>query len=131
VTAVPLNMAVEKLRGFVLDHHAEILSIKADRLDLQISSGIQKPGRRRSDRPVPFLVELAFVEQRIPTTSVDGRAAGQLSRTRVFIAIRVKRARDRRIPDASAQAHSVLAAIKSYLMAIEDNEVPHPGTTRR
>ena len=38
VTAVPLNMAVEKLRGFVLDHDAEILAINADRIDLQIET---------------------------------------------------------------------------------------------
>jgi hypothetical protein len=131
VTAVPLNIAVEKLRGFVLDHHAEILSIRADRLDLQITSGCEKPGRRRTDRPIPFLVELAFSEHRVAATSVDGRAAGQLSRTRVWIAIRVKRARDRKIPDVSHQAQSILAAIKSYLMAAEDSQLPDPGTTRR
>ena len=131
VTAVPLNIAVEKLRGFVLDHHAEILSIRADRLDLQIASGLQRPGRRRTDRPIPFVVELAFSEHRVSATSVDGRAAGQLSRTRVWTAIRVKRARDRKVPDVTQQAHSILAAIKSYLMATEDTQLPDPGTTRR
>jgi diguanylate cyclase (GGDEF)-like protein len=131
VTAVPLNIAVEKLRGFVLDHHAEILSIRADRLDLQITSGFQKPGRRRTDRPIPFLVELAFSEHRVPATNVEGRATGQISRTRVWIAIRVKRARDRKTPDASHQAHTILAAIKSYLMAAEDTPLTDGSTMRR
>ncbi len=131
VTAVPLNIAVEKLRGFLLDHHAEILSIRADRLDLQIASNCQKPGRRRNDRPVPFLVQLAFSEQRVAATSADGRAVGQLSRTRVWTALRVKRPRDRKNQDVCLQAQAILAAIKSYLMASEDTELPDSGTTRR
>ncbi|MBI3840271.1 MAG: diguanylate cyclase [Planctomycetia bacterium] len=131
VTAVPLNIAIEKLRGFLLDHDAEILSIKADRLELQIASGFEKPGRRRTDRCVPFLVELAFLEHRVPATTVDGRAVGQLSRTRVWTAIRVKRARDRKVRNVTLQANSIVAAIKSYLMASEDTQFPDSGTTRR
>ena len=69
VTAVPLNIAVEKLRGFVLDHHAEILAINSDRIDLQIEAVQDNPSRRRSDRPIPFLVELMFSEQHVPSTA--------------------------------------------------------------
>ncbi len=46
VSAVPLNMAIEKLRGFVLDHHAEILAINQDRVDLQIEAVSENPKRR-------------------------------------------------------------------------------------
>jgi diguanylate cyclase (GGDEF)-like protein/PAS domain S-box-containing protein len=131
VTAVPLNIAVEKLRGFVLDHHAEILAIKADRIDLQIESLKLQPSRRRSDRPVPFLVEMRFSEQRVPIKSGEGKAIGKSVRTRVQVVVKLKRTRDRRSATIVAQASHILAAIQSYLMASHDNRPPEPGTTRR
>jgi diguanylate cyclase (GGDEF)-like protein/PAS domain S-box-containing protein len=131
VTAVPVNMAVEKLRGFVLDHHAEILGINADRIDLQIESTARLPSRRRSDRPVPFFVELSFSEQRIPMRTAQGRAPAKIVRTRIRVVIRLKRSRDRRASNILPQAQSILAAIQSYLMASQDAKPPEPGTTRR
>ncbi|MEX0677330.1 MAG: diguanylate cyclase [Pirellulales bacterium] len=122
VTVVPVNMAVEKLRGFVLDHHAEILGIKADRIDLQIETQQRQPSRRRSDRPVPFLVELTFSEQRVPIRTLDKRSASTMARTRVRVAIRLKRLRDRRSANIVPQAQSILAAIQSYLMANQEAE---------
>jgi hypothetical protein len=130
VTTVPLNVAIEKLRGFVADYNAEVVAIKADRVELQIDVGSCQPARRRSDRPIPFLVELQLGEQRVPATSVEGRAAGQLSRTRVRLAVRLKRARDRRNADIVPQAHSVVAAIKSYLMASEETAADASAKTR-
>ena len=131
VTAVPLNMAIEKLRGFVLDHHVEILGIKADRIDLQIESQRQLPSRRRNDRPVPFLVELTFSEQRVPIRSLEGRSESKMVRTRIRVTIRLKRERDRRSANIIPQAQSILAAIQSYLMANQDEKPAEPGTTRR
>jgi diguanylate cyclase (GGDEF)-like protein len=131
VTAVPLNMAVEKLRGFVLDHHAEILGIKADRIDMQIESRQQQSLRRRGDRPVPFLVELTFSEQRIPLGNRHGRADAKMVRTRIHVAIRPKRSRDRRSASIVPQAQAILSAIQSYLMANQDHHPAEPGTTRR
>jgi diguanylate cyclase (GGDEF)-like protein len=131
VTAVPLNIAVEKLRGFVLDHHAEILAINADRIDLRIEADSTRPARRRSDRPIPFFVELSLTEQRIPSMSADGRLTGEIAHTRVNVAVRLKRARDRRNPDVAQQANTILAGIKSYLMANDETRLAAASTTRR
>jgi diguanylate cyclase (GGDEF)-like protein len=122
VTAVPLNLAIEKLRGFVLDHNADILAIKADRLELLIAADRDRPGRRRSDRPIPFLVELSLSEHRVPAAAAEGRTPAQIARTRVTVAVRLKRARDRRNADVLEQAGGILAAIKSYLMAVDETE---------
>ncbi len=130
VTSVPLNIAIEKLRGFVLDHHAEILGIKADRIDLQIDAQ-QSQTRRRNDRPVPFLVELLFSEQRVPIKNAAGDATSRMLKTRVRVSIRLKRTRDRRNAAMMSQAMSILAAIQSYLMALQDTTPAEPGTTRR
>ncbi len=130
-TSVPLNIAVEKLRGFVLDHHAEILGIKNDRIDLQIDAQQGQSNRRRSDRPMPFLVELVFSEQRIMLRNPEGQSTGHVLKTRVRVSIRLLRARDRRNAEITMQASAILAAIQAYLMAHQDATNPEPGTSRR
>ena len=132
ITSVPLTMAVEKLRGFVLDHHAEILGIKADRIELQIEAYKGQPTRRRSDRPVPFLMELMFSEQSVAIRNAEGNPTVRTLKTRVRVAIRLKRTRDRRSAEITLQASAILAAIKSYLMATPESPSEDvPSTSRR
>ena len=126
ITAVPLHIAVEKLRGFVVDHHAEILSIKADRVELQIEAK-QRRSRRRSDRPVPFVVDLTFAEQNVPLKSGSGRHAAHTLHTRVEVTIRLKQTRDRRNSDVAPQATMILAALQSYLMAVKETQAAEPA----
>lgn len=128
---MPLNIAIEKLRGFVLDHDAEILAINADRIDLQIQTCTQELARRRSDQPLAFLVELTFSERHVPTTSVDGRATGEVARTQIKVSIRLKRARDRNVADVADQASAILAGIRSYLMASNATPTADGGRSRR
>ena len=126
------GLAIEKLRGFVLDHHAEILSIDQDRVDLQIEAVSENPNRRRSDRPIPFLVELTLSEKYVESTSVDGRVTGQVARTYAHVAIRLKNSRDRRKKaDVAAQATAILAGIRSYLMATTEKAPEQPVRQRR
>jgi diguanylate cyclase (GGDEF)-like protein/PAS domain S-box-containing protein len=131
VSSVPLKLAIEKLRGFVQDHKAEILSIKADRVDLQIAAERDCPGRRRSDRPIPFVVEMSFSEHRVLAAAVEGREPAKIARTSVNVAVRLKRTRDRRNADALQQAASIVASIKSYLMATDAVEPAKNGSTSR
>lgn len=131
VTAVPLNLTVEKLRGFVLDHDAQIVSFKSDRVDLLLNAEPTQAGRRRSDRSIPFVVEMNLAEQRVSTTSSEGRASGRIARTRVQVAVRLKRPRDRRNVDIAIRANAILASIKSYLMAADETEPALPADTRR
>ena len=60
VTSVPLNVAIEKLRGFVADHDAEILSVEGNRVLMNFEGKSSLPQRRRGDRSVPFVTELSF-----------------------------------------------------------------------
>ncbi len=131
ITSVPLTMAVEKLRGFVLDHHAEILGIKADRIDLLIDASEQQPTRRRSDRPVPFLVQMQFAEERITIRNASGLPSARTLRTRVLVSIRLNRTRDRRNAEIMLQASAILAAVQSYLMATPETTTQEEGTSRR
>ena len=118
-TAVPINVAIEKLRGFVTDQKARIISTRDKRVELEISmegAGLQ---RRRGDRPAPFRVELEFSEERRARTNSVGHAAGVYARTMASVAIRPKRSRNRRRDEQMEHARLILQSLKAYLMAKE------------
>jgi diguanylate cyclase (GGDEF)-like protein len=114
ITAVPLHLAVEKLRGFIADNKADIIEISENRLTLGIDGKSDLLQRRNTDHPTPFLIELELRE-----IVWDRVAAGENPslRTVIHITIRPKRNRDRRRGDASDRARLLLLGLKSYLMA--------------
>jgi len=131
VTAVPLKVAIEKLRGYVSDHHAEIISIDEETIELVMQGERMPLVRRRSDRALPVVVSLRFNEERCDDNSADGRGSGRAARTRVHVTVRAKKERDRRRADIQERARHVMAGIKSYLMANEEEVVATPDTAPR
>src|SRR5262249_11441247 len=108
VTLVPLKVAVEKLRGFVADHAAQIDLLEGNDVHLRIDATADGPLRRNSDRPVPFLVEMHFAERRIPTAAgLPGNKAETLQ-TVVRVTIRPRKERDRRRDGILERANKVL-----------------------
>jgi diguanylate cyclase (GGDEF)-like protein/PAS domain S-box-containing protein len=115
-TSVPFNVVVEKMRGFVADHHAQIDSVTENYLVLKIE-GEQTPLLRRvTDRPVPFVIEMRFDES---TAQPQGRSNGKVVRTVIHVTIRPQRSRDRRRRDVQERALRLTASLKSYLVAQE------------
>jgi diguanylate cyclase (GGDEF)-like protein/PAS domain S-box-containing protein len=123
VTTVPMNVAIEKLRGFVADHHADVVSIDADRLVLKIEGGDLPMTRRFSDRPVPFVIEIHFTEKQVATKTLSGDERGAFVRTFADVVIRPRRNRDRRRRDTDQRALQLLLSLKSYLMAQELHQI--------
>ncbi|MFV1966179.1 MAG: diguanylate cyclase [Pirellulaceae bacterium] len=119
ITVVPLNVAAEKLRGFVADHHAEILSVEDNRVSLKIDGQHTPLLRRSNDRVVPFVIEMVFEEKE---TASDATTGGRHSRTLIHVTVRPKRQRDRRRRDAIERARQLLVSLKSYLMAHDYTE---------
>jgi diguanylate cyclase (GGDEF)-like protein/PAS domain S-box-containing protein len=128
-TNVPLNVAIEKLRGFVADHHAAIQSIEGETIVLKLEGEKSSFTRRTADRQVPFLIELHFAEQK--STGEAGSQGSGLARTKVHVAIRPWRDRDRRKANALERARLLMASIKSYLMASEEEAPPVDDAPRR
>lgn len=124
-TSVPFNVVVEKLRGFVADHHAQIVNVAENHVVLQID-GEQAPLlRRASDRPMPFVIELRFDE-----ISAGQAGTGKIVRTFAHVTIRPHRVRDRRRRDVRERAQRLLASLKSYLVAQDhDPKVQSAGDT--
>ncbi len=113
VTAVPLAVTLEKLRGFVSDHHARIVATEDGKLALQITTQTVS-ARRKTGRPVSLLVDLQFAERR---TEETGRSVPVASGTMVHVVVRLASSRDRRRANAEQGARQVFASLKSYFMA--------------
>jgi hypothetical protein len=124
-TEVPIDIAIEKLRGFVTDQQAKIVSIRDNRVEIEISSDRIGQQRRKADRPSPYRLELEFSEDRLEKTNSFGLAAGCYAQTVVNVSIRPKKRRNRRREDQLERARMALQSLKSYLMAKEvDAEAP-------
>ncbi len=128
VTVVPIEIAIQKLRGFIADHTAKISSTGDDHLHLEIAGENAGMFRRRDDRPVPFEIELTFQEEQVERSNAQGHARGKYVQTRIHVIIRPRRDRDRRREEAADRARCVLASLKSYLMARDETEVRDPPT---
>ena len=113
-TSVPFNLVVEKMRGFVADHHARIHSITEKYLVLKIEGDQAPAARRITDRPVPFIIEMRFEEA---DAQSQPKGAGKLVRTLIHVTIRPQRTRDRRRRDVLERAKLLAASLKSYLIA--------------
>lgn len=122
ITAVPLKLAAEKLRGFVFDQGAEIVEIAENHVTLQIDGKNSPAMQRSSDRPTPFLIELRLEETHLEAGRTQGTNA---SRTLAHVTIRPKRQRDRRRRDVVDRARQLLCSLRSYLMAQDYSASKH------
>ncbi|MEX0613104.1 MAG: diguanylate cyclase, partial [Pirellulales bacterium] len=120
VTTVPIEVAVQKLRGFIADHAAKIIKTDDNELHMAITDGGADTNRRASDRVMTFLIQLKLSQRHTERANTQGFAAGTYVVTRIEVAIRPRRDRDRRRDAAMEKARRLLGSLKSYLMARED-----------
>jgi diguanylate cyclase (GGDEF)-like protein len=121
VTPVPLAVAIEKLRGFVADHQAKILKVDGNCVQLQVDDSQRSRGRRSSDRPITFCVEVTFEEQHIQKKGERKANGPSFIRTRLHVVVVPKKSRDRRSEEALHRAKEVLVSFRSYLMANQED----------
>jgi diguanylate cyclase (GGDEF)-like protein len=134
VTAVPIKMAVEKLRGFVADHQAKIVSTEGNHLRLEIED---KPGsrlRRLTDRSTSFWLDVRFEEEQLldgNRSEVGAAPVARITRTKIHVAVAPRRERDRRRAEVVSRARSLLVSFRAYLMATEEEACPRVGALTR
>jgi signal transduction histidine kinase len=119
---VPIEVAVQKLRGFIADHAAKIVKTDDNELELAVTDGHAEVNRRSNDRSMTFLIQLKLSQRHTERSNTQGFAAGSYVETRVDVTIRPRRDRDRRRDAAMEKARRLLGSLKSYLMAREDDE---------
>jgi len=109
------EMVTEKLKGFVSDSKAELVSVEADRVELRIDTRYAPIQRRDSDRSLIYnlTIELSDFELAVSRTS-------QLSRvTKIKTQITPSRSRDRRTENVIDQAKRIERSFETYLSAYE------------
>ncbi len=120
ISEAPLAVCVEKLRGFVADHHAEVLFAEGDEIRIAVSDGGNSFLRRVADRPVRLIMELKFEEiRRDPNPDPKGSGRTGAAQTRIRLAIIPEKKRDRRKDQVAERARQLLISFRSYLMASE------------
>jgi diguanylate cyclase (GGDEF)-like protein len=120
VTAVPINMAVEKLRGFVADHNARISSVDGNHICLEIEDQHTSRQRRTNDRPASLLIDLFIEEERSRKNNSAPRETA-LVRTKIRVVVIPEKTRNRRHNDILRRANELLASLCAYLMASEED----------
>ena len=109
VTTVPIDLAIEKLRGFIADHSAEVLSVAENELAIRVHTRVRDAGRRTEDHRIALRVDLTLSELR-----PDGKSA--LRRTNAHVTVVPTRNRDRRGGTGKAAVDQVISSLRSYLM---------------
>lgn len=112
VGQVPMQLLLQKLRGYISEFDAEVLTADGTRVELRFggSGGLF---RRRSDFPVPLVLELTFPKD-------EGRQqAARWDETFVLATVRLTSVRERRRELAQQLASDTLRKLQMYLMLTE------------
>lgn len=128
LSEAPLGVCVEKLRGFVADHHAEVESAEGDSLRLKIGEEQASIFRRVTDRPVRVLMDITFED--LEAQARGGRRESGLARTRIQVTVSPHKSRDRRKSQLQERAKQLLISLRSYLMATESEPAAGPVDAR-
>lgn len=123
VTPVPTDLAVEKLRGFIADHRAEIISVSGTDLSLRINVH-GGTGRRAADHRMTLNASIHLSESR----GKRGPGGNSMTQTQLRVSITPIRNRDRRGAGFAPCVRQVVNSLKSYLMAelVDDHESDAP-----
>jgi diguanylate cyclase (GGDEF)-like protein/PAS domain S-box-containing protein len=117
---VPLDVSVEKLRGFIADHHAFVVELKGTHVVLTLTAGPPaRPFASTSERPTRFTMELDFREEREKREMPDGTRTDQFLRTLIKVVIRPEKTRDRRHRTVDDRARQLIISLRAYLMAVD------------
>lgn len=109
-TPVPIDLAIEKLRGFISDHNAEILVVKENQVTLQVRTKVGEVGRRRGDTQIHLRVSLTLSERAGEATS------RKIAGTNVHVLLEPIRNRDRRGQATKVAFRKTTDSLRSYLV---------------
>ena len=130
VTPVPLKIAVAKLRGFVADHKAKIITVDGNKMQLEIEDESVSRLRRLTDRSTAFIMDLAFEEERLQKTPSETLSTScTMTRTKIKVTISTRKARERRREEVLARARDVMVSFRSYLIATQETSKPSGALT--
>lgn len=118
-TNVPIELAVDKLRGFIADRDAKILKTAENYLRLVVEQSPSGSSKRNNDQPISFMVDIQLSQEHIERSNSQGLAAGKYVHTYIDVKIQPRRDRDRGKAAVVDRARQLLSSLQSYLMAKE------------
>ena len=117
---VPIDVSIEKLRGFIADHHAHVVELEGSRVVLAVRCGAAaRPLLSTADRPTRFTMELDFHEEREIHETAAGVKVDQFQRTLIKVTIRPEKTRERRQKIVDERARQLLISLRAYLMTVD------------
>lgn len=114
-TSSPLDLVVEKIKGFVIDFEGVVASCEQDHLQIRIDKLPGEKVRRFGDRPAQLLVD---VELRHSKNKMSEDA------TIIRVTIRLGRMRDRRRKDLNERVTTVMNQLSGFLMVSRNQPLP-------
>lgn len=110
-TNVPAKVAVEKLRGFLADHEAEIVGVTEE----EVIARVQIPIANARRTLCGFTIEMNFVDK----DDIGSTDEGSSTRPPTVVRVQISpvRGRERRNNDMVAAAKTLVRSLRSYLMA--------------
>ena len=112
VASVPMDIAIEKLKGFIADHKADVLKAEGEQAILKIDCRHVPVKQREGDRPTSFLLNIKLTEVQYVSES----GVSQI-KTLIDFELKPVRQRDRRTQALMGQAEQVRSSFQSYLGA--------------
>jgi diguanylate cyclase (GGDEF)-like protein/PAS domain S-box-containing protein len=116
LASVPEEVAIQKLKDFIADHQAEILSATNSHVSIRIDGQKSEGVRRRGERAAIIMLDISVQGVKICS---QGRSKSYLNRTRFKVSARPIKARDRRSAILAGQINQILHSFKAYLVAQE------------
>ena len=120
-TPVPFDLTIEKLRGFLADHKAEVLSVSEGKMQFRLSVAKTADARRSFRSHMSFLIDLKIYESvgEFKATGQD-RATTQ-QRTTVEVSM-IPESGSRRAEDVKACARRAMVGLNCYLIGRIEQE---------
>ncbi len=126
----PVERCIEKLRGFIADHHARVISVDGSQVHLLVDGRLPHAAASAQERNVRFCVSLRFQETPAPTGQ-DLPGERTQTWTRIHVAITPQRNRERRREEALQRARHLLLSFRAYLMASAESPPIEAGVLSR
>ncbi|HBJ35932.1 MAG TPA: diguanylate cyclase [Planctomycetaceae bacterium] len=120
-TPVPMDLAIEKLRGFLADHKAEVLHVSTGKMQIRLEVAKKADARRSFRSHMSFLIDLKIYESFVESKSSSLDRGPQQQRTTVEVTL-TPESGSRRAEDVTACARRAVVGLNCYLIGKLEQE---------
>ncbi len=112
LSLIPLEISIEKLKGFIADHRGEIVTAEADFVCVRVDCQNHEAVRRNGERPAVVQLDVRVERVQVPTKLKTYQQC-----TRFRVTAKTVKARDRRAAVIRGQITQIFQSFQTYLGA--------------